>query len=152
MEKVFELYIKTSAERLWQAITDRELRAQYNFGVNVYSDWQQGSTYKGLVGTPDDGMLLFEGEVLEAVRPTRLVLTYRACWSDAVKREGTSRVTWAIEPVASSCKLVLVHDELRADAHPQLYGGWPMVLSGLKTLLETGEFLTTPASLQFLGR
>jgi activator of Hsp90 ATPase-like protein len=68
-----------------------------------------------------------------------------------VKREGFSRVTWDIQPVGDSCRLTVTHDQLRDGANPQLYGGWPMVLSGLKTLLETGELLTTPGSLKYLG-
>jgi Activator of Hsp90 ATPase homolog 1-like protein len=65
--------------------------------------------------------------------------------------EGTSRVTWEIEPVGDSCRLVVTHDQLREGANDQLYGGWPMILSGLKTLLETGEPLTTPGSLRHAG-
>ena len=66
-----------------------------------------------------------------------------------VKREGASRVTWEISPVEDSCRLVVTHDELRQGANEQLYGGWPMILSGLKTWLETGELLTTPGSLLY---
>ena len=65
-----------------------------------------------------------------------------------MKAEGTSRVTWEIEPVGDSCRLTVTHDQLREGANDQLYGGWPMILSGLKTLLETGELLTTPGSLR----
>lgn len=68
-----------------------------------------------------------------------------------MKREGTSRVTWEIEPIADSCRLTVTHDQLREGANSELYGGWPMVLSGLKTLLETGELLTTPGSLRYVG-
>ena len=67
-----------------------------------------------------------------------------ALWSDDVKSEGTSRVTWEIEPVGDSCRLTVTHDQLREGANDELYGGWPMILSGLKTWLETGELLTTP--------
>jgi hypothetical protein len=70
-------------------------------------------------------------------------------WSDEVKREGMSRVTWEIETVGDSCRLVVTHDQLRENAYEELYGGWPMILSGLKTLLETGELLTTPGSLRY---
>nr|MDQ6921236.1 SRPBCC domain-containing protein [Candidatus Dormibacteraeota bacterium] len=63
--------------------------------------------------------------------------------------EGTSRVTWEIEPVGDSCHLTVTHDNLREGANNELYGGWPMILSGLKTLLETGELLTTPGSLMY---
>jgi len=72
-----------------------------------------------------------------------------ALWSEDVKGEGTSRVTWDIEPVGDSCRLTVTHDQLREGANNQLYGGWPMILSGLKTLLETGELLTTPGSLMY---
>ena len=78
-----------------------------------------------------------------------LVLTMRALWGDDVKAEGFSRVTYQITPLGDSCHLVLTHDQLREGANEQIYGGWPMVLSGLKTWLETGELLTTPGSLRY---
>jgi len=108
--------------------------------------------------------------------PRRLVHTYRATWADEVKELGYSRVTWEIEPVTPefalgvgepghheaelaragdrpvrSCRLTVTHSDLPEDAPEQLYGGWPMVLSGLKTLLETGEKLETPGSLRYEG-
>jgi uncharacterized protein YndB with AHSA1/START domain len=147
MEKVFEIYIKTTPERLWEAITDGEQRAIYTFGVGAESDWTPGSPYRAAhvqSGTP-----ISEGENLEVEPPRRLVQSFNALWSDDVKAEGTSRVTWEIEPVGDSCRLTVVHDELRDGAHDEVYGGWPMILSGLKTLLETGERLTTPGSLLY---
>jgi uncharacterized protein YndB with AHSA1/START domain/DNA-binding transcriptional ArsR family regulator len=146
MEKHFEIYIKTSPERLWQAITDTEMRRKYNFGAIVTSDWTQGSRYQGAGG----GAPIFEGENLEVDPPRRLVQSFRALWGEDVKTEGASRVTWEIEQVGDSCRLTVAHDQLREGANAQLYGGWPMVLSGLKTLLETGEMLTTPGSLRWL--
>jgi uncharacterized protein YndB with AHSA1/START domain/biotin operon repressor len=146
MEKLFEIYIKTTPERLWQAITDTEMRRKYNFGALVTSDWTQGSRYVGA----GSGAPIFEGENLEVDPPRRLVQSFRALWSEDVKREGSSRVTWEIEPVGDSCKLTVIHDQLREGANAQLYGGWPMVLSGLKTLLETGQILTTPGSLRWM--
>ncbi len=145
MEKVFEIYIKTTPERLWEAITDTDMRSKYTFGAVVTSDWTPGSRYEGVGwGTP-----IVEGENLEIDPPRRLVQTFRALWDEDVKSEGTSRVTWEIEPVGDSCRLIVTHDQLREGANDQLYGGWPMVLSGLKTLLETGELLTTPGSLRY---
>ena len=91
------------------------------------------------------------GENLEVDPPRRLVQSFNALWSDEVKAEGTSRVTWEIEQVEDSCQLTVTHDQLPEDANPELYGGWPMILSGLKTLLETGEELTTPGSLMYAG-
>jgi uncharacterized protein YndB with AHSA1/START domain len=148
MEKVFEIYIKTTPERLWEAITDSEQRQKYNFGVGVTSDWTQGSSYEAV--HPGAGISIAEGENLEVDPPRRLVQSFTALWGEDVKAEGTSRVTWEIEPVGDdSCRLTVTHDQLREGANDQLYGGWPMILSGLKTLLETGELLTTPGSLQY---
>ncbi len=147
MEKVFEIYIKTSPERLWDAILDSEQRARYTFGSRVSSDWTQGSTYT-FTG-PDGASPWGHGENLEIEKPRRLVQSFNALWSDDVKAAGTSRVTYEIEPVGDSCRLTVTHDQLPDDASGELYGGWPMILSALKTLLETGEDLTTPASLMF---
>jgi uncharacterized protein YndB with AHSA1/START domain/DNA-binding transcriptional ArsR family regulator len=148
MEKVYEIYIRTTPERLWEAITDSEIRAKYNFGAGTKSDWKVGSSVQMTVPRAD--MLLGEGEILESDPPRRLVHTMSALWSDEVKSEGTSRVTWEITPVGDdSCQLTVTHDQLREGANSQLYGGWPMILSGLKTWLETGELLTTPGSLMY---
>jgi uncharacterized protein YndB with AHSA1/START domain len=147
MEKVYEIYIRTTPDRLWQAITDPEIRSKYNFGAGVASEWTPGAPLQ--MGAPDHDLLLGEGEVLEADPPHRLVHTMTALWSDEVRSEGASRVTWTIEPVGDSCQLTVVHDQLRDGANPELYGGWPMILSGLKTWLETGELLTTPGSLKY---
>jgi uncharacterized protein YndB with AHSA1/START domain/biotin operon repressor len=146
MEKVFEIYIRTTPELLWAAITDPEIRAKYNFGAAVHSEWVRGARLE--MTAPKAGML-GEGEVLEADPPRRLVHTMTALWSDEVRSEGATRVTWEIEAVGDSCRLTLIHDQLRDGASDQLYGGWPMILSGLKTWLETGQLLTTPGSLMY---
>jgi DNA-binding transcriptional ArsR family regulator len=125
MEKVFEIYIKTTPERLWEAITDGETRRKYTFGAPPPA----------------------EAAVQESDPPRKLVETMVALWSEEVKAEGPSRITWEIEPVGSSCRLTVTHDELKEGANDQLYGGWPMILSGLKTLLESGELLDTPGSM-----
>ncbi|MGA9370281.1 MAG: SRPBCC family protein [Solirubrobacterales bacterium] len=143
---VFEIYIKTTPERLWEAITDPEIRAKYSFGVHTTSDWTPGSEYRsGVPGVVELG----KGENLEVDPPNRLVQTFIALWSDQVKAAGASRVTWEIRKVGDSCQLTVIHDQLPIDASNELYGGWPMILSGLKTLLETGEHLTTPGSLRY---
>jgi DNA-binding transcriptional ArsR family regulator len=132
MEKVFEIYIKTTPERLWEAITDAETRRRCLTGPGYEGEFPAS-----------------EGGAIEADPPRRLVERFTAKWSEAVEREGPSRVTWEIEPVGTSCRLRVIHDELREGASDELYGGWPMILSALKTLLETGEDLDTPASLRF---
>jgi uncharacterized protein YndB with AHSA1/START domain len=150
MEKIYEIYIRTTPERLWQAITDPEIRGKYNFGARATSDWTPGSRFE--FGHPALPSLLGEGEVLESDPPRKLVHTMTALWSDEVKSEGPSRVTWEIEQVEDSCRLIVTHDELREGANEQIYGGWPMILSGLKTWLESGELLTTPGSLMYGGQ
>ncbi len=147
MEKIFEIYIQTTPERLWEAITDGEIRSKYNFGSWITSDWTPGSRYE--MGNPAAPGLLGEGENLEVDPPRRLVQSMTALWGEDVRSEGTSRVTWEIEPVGDSCRLTVTHDQLREGANSQLYGGWPMILSGLKTWLETGKLLTTPGSLMY---
>ena len=147
MERVFEIYIRTTPERLWEAITNPTIRAKYQFGITASSAWEVGSRFE--MTHPNADGLLGEGEILEVDPPRRLVQTMRALWGEDVEAEGTSRVTWEIEQVEDSCRLTLVHDQLREGANDQLYGGWPMILSGLKTWLETGELLTTPGSLRY---
>ena len=148
MEKVYEIYIRTTPERLWESITDSEIRGKFQFGNRISSDWTADSCYE--ITNPKAPGLLVEGENLEVDPPRRLVQSFVALWRDEVKSEGTSRVTWEIGPIADdSCRLAVTHDRLREGANEELYGGWPMILSGLKTWLETGVVLTTPGSLMY---
>src|SRR5438309_11100672 len=95
MVKVFEIYIKATPERLWKALTETEMRRKYTFGAVITSDWTTGSHYEGVgMGTP-----ILEGENLEVDPPRRLVQSFRALWDADVKSEGTSRVTYEIEPI-----------------------------------------------------
>src|SRR5260370_26672738 len=129
MKKVFEIYIKTTPASLWKAITDTEMRRKYNFGAVVTSDWTPSSRYEGVGG----GTPIFEGENLEVDPPRRLVQSFRALWGEDVKSEGTSRVTWEIEQVGDSCRRIVTHNQLREGANDQLFGGWPISRSALKT-------------------
>jgi uncharacterized protein YndB with AHSA1/START domain/DNA-binding transcriptional ArsR family regulator len=159
MEKIYEIYIRTTPERLWQALTSADDRPHFQFGNTVSidrgngqhparpEDWTVGARLE--MGNPKAGFVLGSGEVLESDPPRRLVTTMEASWGDDVKAEGTSRITYEIEAVGDSCQLTLTHDQLRDGANEQLYGGWPMILSGLKTWLETGADLTTPGSLMY---
>ena len=106
---VFEVFIKTTPERLWQAITDPEQRRKYSFGVETHSDWSPGSTYTANVPGVVD---IASGENIEVDPPRLLVQTFNALWSDEVKAQGTTRVTWEIEPVGTSCRLTVIHDQL----------------------------------------
>ncbi|HVQ94855.1 MAG TPA: metalloregulator ArsR/SmtB family transcription factor, partial [Mycobacteriales bacterium] len=102
VEKVFEIFICTTPQRLWQAITDPETRARFQFGARVESDWTTGSAYRVTHGGAGG---LIEGENLEVDPPRRLVQTYHAIWDDDIAAQGTSRVTWQIEQVGDSCRL-----------------------------------------------
>lgn len=147
MERIYEIYIRTTPELLWEAITDPEIRSKYNFGAGAYSDWTPGGTYE--LKSPNAAQPLAVGEVIESDPPRRLVHTMTAMWGDDVIAEGVSRVTWEIQQIEDSCRLSVTHDQLREGANDQLFGGWPMILSGLKTWLESGEKLTTPGSLMY---
>ena len=142
MEKVYEIYIRTTPERLWEALTDPALKTKYQFGAEFTGEPVPGSRIEML----GNGEVFADGEVLEADPPRRLVQTMRQLFSEQVKAEGFSRITWEIEPIGDSCRLVVTHDQLREGADDHLYAGWPMILSGLKTWLESGQVLTTPGS------
>jgi uncharacterized protein YndB with AHSA1/START domain len=139
MEKVFEVYIRTTPERLWEAITSTEARQKYSFGMQWRSDWTEGSRFE--ITEPEGNGTWGEGQNVELDPPRRLVQTMNARWSEAIQEEPESRMTWEIEPQGELCRLTVTHDQLREDANDQLYGGWPMILSSLKSLLETGESL-----------
>ena len=139
MEKVFEVYIRTTPERLWEALTNGEMRAEYSFGSKVTSDWKPGSRYT--MSPPDGEGVWGEGEILEMDPPRRLVQTMVPLWSEEIKREGPSRITFEIHPQGEVCRVTVTHDQMREGANDELYGGWPMILSSLKSLLETGKAL-----------
>jgi uncharacterized protein YndB with AHSA1/START domain len=140
----FEVYIRSTPEKIWQALTDGDLTRQYYFGTAVESDWEKGSPVK--YHTPD-GFNMLSGEVLEVDPPKRLVMTFQANWDDEAKNAPVSTTTYEITPYGETCKLTLVHDGL----DPQLRltqgvrQGWSQILSALKTLLETGQPLVLPS-------
>ena len=102
---VFEIFIKTTPEKLWQAITDPKLRSRYNFGVSISSDWTAGSSYhSGIPGAVE----IAEGENIEVDPPRLLVQSFNALWSDEVKAEGPTRVTWEIDPVNCTATISVV--------------------------------------------
>jgi uncharacterized protein YndB with AHSA1/START domain/DNA-binding transcriptional ArsR family regulator len=136
---VFEVYIRTTPERLWQALTDGSITQQYYYGTAVQSTWQPGArmTYE----YPDNGGTMIDGEVLEADPPRKLVTTFIPLFEPEGSRP-TSKVTWEILPMGATCKLTLIHESMGAPAVTAgLISGWSQILSGLKTLLETGEVL-----------
>jgi len=134
---VYLSYIRVTPEKVWQALTRPEIIAQYRFGMNVESDWNVGSAWKMYA----DGHLMDAGEILESVAPQRLVLSWRSEWSAAFKAEGNSTCVFEIESTGPSSKLTLTHSSERPNSKfiGAVAEGWPMVISNLKSLLETGE-------------
>lgn len=136
---VFEVYIRTTPERLWQALTDGSITQQYYYGTAVQSTWQTGArmTYE----SPNNGGTMIDGEVIESDPPRKLVTTFIPLFEPEGNRP-TSKVTWEIVPMGATCKLTLTHESMGAPAVTAgQISGWSIILSGLKTLLETGEAL-----------
>jgi uncharacterized protein YndB with AHSA1/START domain len=137
-EFVYTTYIETSAEKLWQALTEGDFTERYWFGHRVSSDWKVGSAYR----FAKQGAPTIDGKVLIVDPPRRLAYSWDSCSPEA-KRERTSRVTFDLEPHGKAVKLTVTHDELdeRGVTLRNISGGWPMVMASLKSLLETGRVL-----------
>jgi uncharacterized protein YndB with AHSA1/START domain len=135
---VYETYIRTTPEKLWQALTTTELLKQYWMGGRMESDWKVGSPW---CATTRDGRVFDSGEILESVPQDRLVIKWRNEWKPEFKAEGYSHCLYKIEPVGMSVKFTITHSIERADSQfiASVSGAWPMVASNLKSLLETGE-------------
>jgi len=134
---VYVTYIRTSRERLWHALTTREVIEQYRFGMSVESEWQVGSAWRMYA----DGSLMDSGEILESVSQKRLAMSWLNEWKPEFKAEGHSRCVYEIEPTGACAKLTLTHSIERPDSSfiAAVSQGWPMVISNLKSLLETGD-------------
>jgi uncharacterized protein YndB with AHSA1/START domain len=130
-------YINTTPEKLWNALIDPELTRQYWFNHRNASDWKQGSTWEHR-DYDDASDVDICGTVLESKPPHRLVLSWAQPANQGVP-EKTSRLTFEIEPMTNSVKLSVIHEDLDPEMGAMISGGWPMVLSSLKTLLETGN-------------
>jgi len=134
---VYVTYIRTTAEKLFDALTLPEFTQQYWAGTSQQSEWRKGASWKAL--TPD-GRVWDTGEILEIDRPRRLVLTWRNEHFPEMRAEGFTRLTYQLEPSGEAIKLTLVHeiDVEESKIVAALSQGWPMVLASLKTFLETG--------------
>jgi uncharacterized protein YndB with AHSA1/START domain len=137
-EFVYTTYIKTTPEKLWNALTNREFMKQYWFGTHCESDWKAGSPWKLVY---PDGKIADAGEIIESTPPKRLVIKWRNEWKPELKAEGYSRCIFEIEPVENVVKLTVLHsiDQEGSKFVEAVSGGWPKVLSNLKSLLETGQ-------------
>jgi uncharacterized protein YndB with AHSA1/START domain len=136
---VHTTYIETSAEKLWQALTDGDFTERYWFGHRVASDWEIGSPYKF---TKSDANTI-EGKILVSDPPKRLAYSWNSNSCSPERRERPSRVTFDLEPRGKVVKLTVTHDNFDegSKTFPDISGGWPMVIASLKSLLETGHAL-----------
>jgi DNA-binding transcriptional ArsR family regulator/uncharacterized protein YndB with AHSA1/START domain len=137
---VSAVYIRAAPELIWKAITQTDYTLRYYYRSAVESDWTAGSPYRMTI----DGNVQIEGEILESNPPRRLVQTFHAIWQDEVAADAPTRVTWEIEDAMPGVsRLTVVHEGLVAGTATleQVTEGWPLILSGLKTLLETGKGL-----------
>ncbi len=138
--QVYSVFVRTTPEQLWDAITKPEFTVKYFYGSVIDSTWEPGASYTGW--SSDRSQQYVDGEVIEASPPARLVTSWRAMYDPETATEPYSRVTWELEPAGEGVtKLTVVHDQLEHSPKTaaNVAGGWSYVLSGLKTLLETGE-------------
>jgi uncharacterized protein YndB with AHSA1/START domain len=142
---VYVTYIRTTAEKLWEALTKPELTRQYWFGTHHETDWKPGSPWKLVFA---DGRVADAGEVLEAEPPKHLVLKWRNEFMPEMKAEGFTRCVFELGRADNAVKLTVTHtiDRDGSKFVAAVSTGWPAVLSSLKSLLETGEALERPES------
>jgi uncharacterized protein YndB with AHSA1/START domain len=135
---VYVTFIRTTPERLWSALTTPEFTKQYFFGVHHETDWKPGSPWRLVFS---DGRTADAGGILEVEPLKRLVIKWRNEFKPELKAEGYSRCTIALEPTGGAMKLTITHTIDRAESKliEAVSGGWPRILSNLKSLLETGE-------------
>ena len=134
---VYVTYIGTTAEKLWSALTTPEFMRQYWFDASIATDWKPGAAWQLKFA---DGRLADSGTIVEIENPKRLVLEWRNEWNPEIKAEGYSRCTMELEPVDGAVKLTVTHSMERPESKliGAVSGGWPKILSNLKSLLETG--------------
>ncbi|ETR78658.1 activator of HSP90 ATPase [Afipia sp. P52-10] len=135
-EYVYVIYIQTTPEKVWRALQDPEMTKDYWGRRTNRSDWQQGSPWRH-ESYDDSSDVAVAGTVVESKPPHRLVITW-ARPDDVSKPEKTSRVAFDIEDAFGAVKLTVTHSELDAEMLRAISGGWPAILSSLKTMLETG--------------
>src|SRR5215813_7198136 len=139
---VYVTYIETTLEKLWEALTSSEFTRQYWFGAEVRSDWKVGSPFALVM----DGTTTDSGEILEADPPRRLSYSFKHQMYEELRKEPISKVVFILEPFGTVVKLTVLHEGFTEGSKflGAISKGWPAILSGLKSLLETGKVLTIP--------
>jgi uncharacterized protein YndB with AHSA1/START domain len=145
VQHVFDIYIQTTPGSLWDAITTPERTRKYFYGTSVECSFAPGARY--VYRTPE-GRVVLEGEVVEVEPQQRLVMTFLAVHDPEMSRERPSRILWEIRKLGEACKLTFTHTDFDGETktYRRAASDWPLVLSGLKTLLETGEPLRVSTS------
>jgi len=136
-EFIYTTYIKTTPDKLWHALTDREFTLSYWFGCSLHSDWKVGSPMQMHKG----GKMVNECVILESDPPRRLVYSWHSVFDEDMIKERPSRVTFVLEQENNAVKLTVTHEGFAEGSKtlPSISGGWPLVLSSLKSILETGK-------------
>jgi uncharacterized protein YndB with AHSA1/START domain len=141
---IYVIYVASTPEKVWEALTRSELTRQFFFGRTVESDWQAGSPWRLVM---PDGRTDVAGEVLEADPPRRLKLSWTVMWIEEMAKLAPTHVTYDIEPVGGVVRLTMTQANDFEIEERYLEGGrhgWPIILSGLKSLVETGRPLDIP--------
>jgi len=135
---VYVTFIRTTPQKLWSALTDPNFTKQYWFGMHHETDWNAGSSWQLVFA---DGRVADAGEIVEVDPPKRLILKWRNEFKPELKSEGYSRCTIDLEPIGGAVQLTITHEIDSAESKfiEAVSGGWPRILSNLKSLLETGE-------------
>src|ERR1700722_4895330 len=136
---VYTIYIASTPEKVWEALTSAEFSRKYFFGNAVEIDLRVGGAY--IIRTPD-GALHISGEVIECVPPRKLTVTFNVNWPELIAKLGPTLVSYEIEPAGEAVRLTMTESPARPLSDAFLSGGregWPAILSSLKSLLETGE-------------
>jgi uncharacterized protein YndB with AHSA1/START domain len=140
---VYVTYIRTTPEKLWDALTKPEFTRVYWYDMWQDSDWREGSSWKLVFA---DGSIADQGQIVVSERPKKLVIAWHNEWKPDLKAEGPSRATFELEQTGPAVKLTVTHEAPVAESKviEAVSGGWPLILSGLKSLLETGEKFAIP--------
>lgn len=139
-EFVYVTFIKTTPEKLWHALTDRAFTERYWYGCSLTSDWTAGAPMR----MEKAGRIVNEGVVLESDPPRKLSYSWVSVYDEEMRKEPPSRVTYLLEPSHGAVKLTVIHEGFAEHSRtlPDISTGWPMVLSSLKSILETGQPLS----------
>ena len=129
------IFIRAAPERIWRAVTDPEMTRNYYFGTEIKSDWTPGARWTSEAGDE----VYLDGQILEVDPPRRLVQTFHVAWPDEdAFRDPSSTQTWEITPMGDASRVRIVHEGMGSATREYVEDGWEVILSGLKTLLETG--------------